>query len=168
MKMKRFFILSLMALMTISSTADTLTIRQPFIEMPDSLIPYLSHNSRLDFLDFMDSKMKAEIINEFGGKSMMITLGEDSLTIRMNDACTLELLLLTTTELVDGCNHVISMIKTVGVDDGYQESTVQYFTIHWKPLSDIPKLIPEHRKRLDSYAKPLRILNFFDRKLNNN
>ena len=62
MKMKRFFILSLMALMTISSTADTLTIRQPFIEMPDSLIPYLSHNSRLDFLDFMDSKMKAEII----------------------------------------------------------------------------------------------------------
>ena len=35
------------------------TMAAVFKEMPDSLFPYLTHNSRLDMLDFMEAKMKA-------------------------------------------------------------------------------------------------------------
>ena len=166
--MKRLLLFSLLALTMLPSTADTLTIRQAFIEMPDSLIPYLSHNSRLDFIDFMDSQMKAEITNDFGGKSLMTALGDDSLTIRLNVACTLDLLLLTTTEPVDNSRHVIAMITTVGVEDGYQESSVEYYSVNWNRLTTVPTLTADDRKRLESREKPLKILKFIGDKLNKN
>ena len=46
-------------------------MRDVFKQMPDSLIPYLSSNNRLDFIDFIDSKMDAEVANSLGGKSRM-------------------------------------------------------------------------------------------------
>ena len=63
--------------------AQHLTIRDVFKSMPDSLMPYLSNNNRLDFIDFMDSNMKAEVKNQFGGNSIMTALTEDSLSISL-------------------------------------------------------------------------------------
>lgn len=164
--MKRIILLSLLALTMLTSVADTLTIRQLFVEMPDTLIPYLSRNSRLDFLDFMDSQMTAEVTNEFGGKSVMTALGNDSITIRLNDVCTIDLLLLPTTETVDSCNLVVCMVKTVGLDGGYQESTVNYYTRHWRNLPTVPKLTADHRRRLGEHTKSLNILNLLNNRIN--
>ena len=58
-----------MAVSTMLAVADTLTIRSLFTEMPDAVIPYLTKTNRLDFIDFMDSNMKAEVNNELEGKS---------------------------------------------------------------------------------------------------
>ena len=43
------------------------TMRDVFRQMPDSIVPYLTENNRLDFIDFIDSNMKAEVTNAFGG-----------------------------------------------------------------------------------------------------
>ena len=40
-----------------------------FKNMPDSICPLLSAVNRADFIDFLESKMKAEVTNSFGGKS---------------------------------------------------------------------------------------------------
>ena len=57
--------------------------------MPDSIIPLLSLNNRLDFVDYIDSKMKAEVTNQLGGKSEMTTLTDDFAHIRVS-ACFLK------------------------------------------------------------------------------
>jgi len=40
-----------------------------FKNMPDSLSPLLTAVNRADCIDFLESKMKAEVTNRFGGKS---------------------------------------------------------------------------------------------------
>lgn len=42
-----------------------------FVSMPDSLSPLLTAVNRADFIDFLDSKMKAKVENRFGGESEM-------------------------------------------------------------------------------------------------
>ena len=94
-QMKKLILSCIVALAAVTSSAtDTYSLRVLFKQMPDSVIPYLSTNNRLDFLDFMDSQMKAEVTNNFGGKSQMTLLTDTLITIRLNEACTVDLLLL--------------------------------------------------------------------------
>ena len=60
------------------ASAQSIQIRDAFRAMPDSLMPYLSKNNRLDFIDFLDSNMKAEVKNALGGTSEMLSLGDDT------------------------------------------------------------------------------------------
>ena len=68
--MRKIFI-SLFMFVCFGVSAQEATMRDVFKQMPDSLIPYLSSNNRLDFIDFIDSKMDAEVANSLGGKSRM-------------------------------------------------------------------------------------------------
>ena len=164
--MKRILLLSFLFVTTLSAMADTLTIRQLFIEMPDTVIPYLSRNSRLDFLDFMDSKMTAEVTNELGGKSVLTALGDDSLTVRLNDACTVDLLLLKAVEMVEGSQDIICMVSTYRGAGEIQDCDVQYFTAKWRKLATVPQLTVQHEKRLSEHIKPSNILKIVVERLN--
>ena len=165
--MKRLSLIFLLAAVTLASAADSLTIKTLFREMPDSIIPYLTKNNRLDFIDFMESGMKAEVTNSFGGKSLMTALSDDSISIRLNEACQLDLLLLTVTHDVDSCRQIIAVVRTLGRDDDIRESEApQFFTVNWRQLSSAPALSADSKKRLQSCIKPLNILNFFDERFN--
>ena len=61
--------------MALGSSAQT-PMSQVLKQMPDSLVPYLSENNKLDMIDFLDSKMKAEVHNLLDGKTELITLTE--------------------------------------------------------------------------------------------
>ena len=114
--------------------AQHLTIRDVFKSMPDSLMPYLSNNNRLDFIDFMDSNMKAEVKNQFGGNSVMTALTEDSLSIHMNHAMRVDMLLLNLDEPVDTIRQVVVLAETFLTDSVYGESCVKYYTPNWQPI----------------------------------
>ena len=53
-----------------------------FKNMPDSLSPLLTAVNRADCIDFLESKMKAEVTNRFGGKSEMTELAPDYIRIQ--------------------------------------------------------------------------------------
>lgn len=129
-------------------TEDQL-LRQCFKTIPDSLLPTLSHNNKLDMLDFMDSKMKAEVDNLLGGKSEMTLLTADSITVQVSEALKVSLLMLTPTEPIDSCKHVIALVRTYGADPKQQESTVAYYRPGWQRLSAEPKLSAKDRQRID-------------------
>ena len=114
--------------------AQHLTIRDVFKSMPDSLMPYLSNNNRLDFIDFMDSNMKAEVKNQFGGNSIMTALTEDSLSIHMNHAMRVDMLLLNLDEPVDTIRQVVVLAETFVTDSVYGESCVKYYMPNWQPI----------------------------------
>ena len=92
--MKRYLIAALCALAVGQVSAQNLKMRDVFKQIPDSLVPYLSQNNRLDFIDFLDSNMKAEVRNKLGGMSEMTALTDDSLSIRMSNALQVDMLLL--------------------------------------------------------------------------
>ena len=48
-----------------------------FVNMPDSLSPLLTKVNREDCIDFLESKMKAQVENRFGKKSEMTDLSKD-------------------------------------------------------------------------------------------
>ena len=52
--MKKLIVAALMAITFSQASADGVKIRDVFREMPDSLMPYLSLNNRLDFIDFIE------------------------------------------------------------------------------------------------------------------
>ena len=153
-------------LLTPDSCLLTPSLSDVFKQMPDSLMPYLSVNNRLDFIDFMDSNMKAEVTNQTGGTSEMTALTDDSLSIRMSDALRVDMLLFDLDEPVDTIRQVIVFVETFLSDSIYGESVSKTFSLDWQPVTrDIP-FNEAQRKRLE----PLNlqnILKWSEDKLNN-
>ena len=83
-------------------------LRTLFISMPDSITPTLTKSDRMDFLDYMDSGMKASARNKLGGESVMTRLrkGKDE--------------------------TLICIIRTVTAK--YDDSRLSFFTEDWRPV----------------------------------
>ena len=142
---------TLFALITGQVSAQDMLMRDVFRQMPDSIMPYLSQNSRLDFIDFWDSDMKAEVKNALGGTSEMTTLADDSLSIRMNESLRTDLLLMKLAQPIDSMTQIVVKIETFLVDSIYGESRVNYYSTESKPLAFEPELTEVQRKRIDNH-----------------
>lgn len=137
--MRKIFI-SLFMFVCFGVSAQEVTMRDVFKQMPDSLIPYLSSNNRLDFIDFIDSKMDAEVANSLGGKSRMQKLTDKYVSLALNEAASLEMMLLPVSEPVDSTSQIICMIRTYGKD--IRESTVDFYSMKWRLLKTSDYLTP--------------------------
>lgn len=144
--MRRQFIILIGLLLAVSGRAGDLLMKEVFRTMPDSLMPYLSENNRLDFIDFMDSGMKAEVRNTLGGTSEMTALTVDSLSIRMSEALRVDMLLLAPSQ-EDTC-RVVCFVQTYGTDSLSLESTVDYYTTTWQQLAVAPELSASDKRRI--------------------
>ena len=103
------------------------TMGEALKSMPDSLMPYLSHNNRLDCIDFCEANMKAEVRNALEGKSELLQLTSSYALFRLNDASTVELCLLEADS-----RQLICMIQTYGTD--LRESIISFYTTSWQQL----------------------------------
>lgn len=71
-------------------------IREIWLSMPDSLISYLDKNKRIEMVDYIDMKVRADVKNSLEGSSVMDTLTHDFLQVTLNEACTLQMRILPT------------------------------------------------------------------------
>lgn len=99
-----------------------------FKNMPDSLSPLLTSVNRADFIDFLDSKMKAEVSNSFGGKSEMTELTPDYISVKMTPQSTWQMKLLS----VNDSTKVICTVSTVCAPAC--DSHINFYTTDWKEL----------------------------------
>ena len=135
--MKRFAVIVMLALAV--KTAGAVDLRALFIDMPDSVMPALTRSDRMDFLDYMDSGMKARVSNKLGGESEMTMLRENMLTVRTSQSGQLDMALF---RKKDGEN-LICIIRTVTAR--YPDSHISFYTEEWTPvqlkgLIDLPQL----------------------------
>lgn len=100
-----------------------------FAAMPDSIIPYMSKNNRLDCIDFINSNMEAIVTNALGGKSQMLLLTHDSLSLKLSDVSSMELKLLPRQTESD---TIISMKRVFLLPE--KEVKTSQFTLDWKPI----------------------------------
>ena len=156
----------LFATITGQVSAQTLKMRDVFRQMPDSLMPYLSQNDRLDFIDFIDSDMKAEISNRLGGTSELTALTDDSLSIRMSNALRIDMLLLDLDVPVDTLRQVVVFVETFLTDSVYGQSVCTAYSVDWQPVTTNLPLNEVQRKRLEQLNLQ-NILNWKEDKLKN-
>ena len=148
--MRKWFAACLLICMTSVSSAQELALRDVFRQVPDSLMPSLSVNNRLDFIDFMDSNMRAVVRNSFGGMSEMTILADDSLSVRMSDALRIDIMLLTLDEPIDTIRQVVVFTESFLTDSVYGETVVKFYTPDWQRITrDIP-WNDIQRKRIES------------------
>lgn len=109
-----------------------------FKAMPDSLNLLLTSVNRADFIDFLESKMKAEVTNRFDGKSEMTALTPDYIHIRMTPQSTWEMKLLPLTD----STKVVCAVSTVCAPAC--DSHIRFYTTDWKelPAADFLPALP--------------------------
>lgn len=106
-----------------------------FVNMPDSLSPLLTAVNRADCIDFLESKMKAQVENRFGQKSEMTELGKDYISIRMSPQSTWQMKLLA----ISDSTYVICTVSTACAP--VCDSNIQFYTTNWKELPSADFLV---------------------------
>ena len=125
------------------------TVREAFKAMPDSLVPYLTANNRLDLMDFMDAKMKAVVTNLLEGQTEMTFLSDDSLSIRMSDALTIEM----KTQKVDTV-MVVDLKRVYQTREGERQTVLsRYDARTWQELTSAT-IIESTLPKFDEKVKP--------------
>lgn len=106
-------------------------MRDVFGSMPDSIFHYLSHNNRLDMIDFLESGMAAEIDNSLGGKSRLDTLTADYLHLTLNESTSVEMKLHESERLLDDTTKTVVCVATTYSE---AETNVEFYTSKWHKL----------------------------------
>jgi len=114
--------------------AGAANLRTLFIDMPDSIMPALTKSERMDFLDYMDSGMKAKARNKLGGESEMTLFQDNMLSVKTSQAGRMDIVLFPCKKGSD----VICVIKTVTAR--YDDSHLSFYDENWTPI-DGKKLI---------------------------
>ena len=135
--MKKVLLVLLTLCFSMGSRAQEKTMAELFKVMPDSLLPYLTTNNRLDMLDFMEANMKAEVTNLLDGKSEMTALAPDSLSIRMNSVLRIDMKVARVAEPVDSNTQIIRVIRTYTLHENQTERIVDVYSSVWRKLSSV-------------------------------
>lgn len=96
--------------------------------MPDSLSPLLTSVNRADCIDFLESKMKAEVTNRFEGKSEMTALSSDYISMQVTPQSYWQMKLLATSDTT----KLICVVSTACAPAC--DSSVRFYTTDWKEL----------------------------------
>lgn len=109
-------------------------IREIWLSMPDSVITYLNKNKRIEMVDYIDMKVRADVKNALEGTSVMDTLTHDFLQVTLNEACTLQMRTLPSEE----GDTLFCLVKSF---KGPQtESEISIFNQDWKKIKDVTPL----------------------------
>ncbi|KAA6337038.1 hypothetical protein EZS27_014854 [termite gut metagenome] len=125
--MKKILLLLLLILPATTSLSAQ-EAKELFIHIPDSLMPLLTPVNREDFVDFLESNMKAQVKNKFGNTSEMTDLTSDYIRLQVTPQSTWQMKVL-------AMNDTIKVICTVStacapVCDSY----IHFFTTDWREL----------------------------------
>lgn len=146
MKLKKLYISFLILFLTAPVVAQN--IREVFKQMPSGMFPYITNTNRLDFIDFKDANMKAEVNNSLGGKSEMKVLTDNYIEVELSSVSNLQIKL-----LPKDSTKVICMVTTFFGPEA--DSKLQFFSSTWKPL-DIKSVMPSFD---NFFVKPDSITN---------
>ena len=122
-------------LVALSITTQAREIRSVWKSMPDSLVLAIDKVRRLEMLDLVDYKVKAEVDNRLGSHSVMDTITSNYLHIMVSKASELSMRLLPT---ADG-DTLVCMVYTYKAPK--PESKISFYSLDWQQL-DASKYLP--------------------------
>ena len=130
-------ILILLALLcvqlSINAQEQALSTAKDFLkQMPEGVIPILTHNNVLDMLDFISAGQKAEVTNRMNGKSEMTQLSTSSASISLCSTTRADLHLMPCADN----KTLIYLISTTETADSLRDSVVKVYDSRWQLAGD--------------------------------
>ncbi len=104
-------------------------MRSIFVEMPDSIVPLLTHSNRADCVDFIDAKMKARVTNRLDGHSELLQLTPDYLKMQLTGHSFLQMKLLPHSS----GDTIICIINSVCAEAC--DSRIRFYTKEWQQIN---------------------------------
>lgn len=123
--MKVFFVITFV-LSVLASSAQTM--RNVWIDMPDSVAMSLNKSMRTELADYVGMKVEAVTKNLLGDTIKIDTLTNDYISVRLSEASKLEMKLLA----MDGKGSIVCMIRTYYGPAA--ESVISFYGLDWLPL----------------------------------
>ena len=80
----------------------------------------------------------------------MILLTDDSLRIKVSDAQTVTLLLISPLDSIESDHKIICQICTYGTNESMLQSVTSFYTTQWNKINQIPPLNEEDNKQIHS------------------
>ncbi len=104
------------------------TMKELFVDMPDTLSVVLTKNNRADCVDFIASNMEAKVTNRFDNVSDVRILTDDYLKADVTECSSWEMRRLP----VNDSTYVICMVTTVS--GPVRDSNVCFYSGNWEEL----------------------------------
>ena len=82
--MKSIFITFILYILSVTVADAQVSMRDLWIQMPDSIVPYLNNSVRTEMADLYQMKVKAESRNLLEGTSVIDTLTSDYMRVSLN------------------------------------------------------------------------------------
>lgn len=99
------------------------SLREVWIEMPDSVMPYISKSQRTELADYIDMKAVPAVLNSFGDSVRIERMTKDYLLVNTNKAMRLEI------KVLD--NNTLALAQTwMGPA---AESKLSFYNLQWQP-----------------------------------
>ena len=136
--MPRILFTFLLSLVTFLYAEAQNPIRNWLVSMPDSVMPLLTKNNRLDFIDFYDAKMEAVVTNRLEGKSRMDMLTDDFVHFGYTKSSEVTMKLLPVNDSTD----ILCMVTTARAAVG--DSRIAFFDDQWHPLDAVSYIHEPH------------------------
>ena len=99
------------------------SLREVWIEMPDSILPYLSKSQRTELADYVEMKAEPAVLSTFGDSVRIERMTNNYLLLKANDATRLEI------KLLD--NNTLALVQTWMAPAA--ESKLSLFSLQWQP-----------------------------------
>ena len=128
--MRRTVISLILMLVFSVETSLGKTMREVWIDMPDSITMYLTKSMRTELADYVDMKVSAATKNAIGDTVRIDTLTSDYIAVTLSESSKLEMKLLPK----DGSN-IICMVRTYYGTAA--ESIISFWQLDWQQLPDI-------------------------------
>ena len=99
------------------------SLREVWIEMPDSILPYLSKSQRTELADYIEMKAEPAVLSTFGDSVRIERMTNNYLLLKANEATRLEI------KLLD--NNTLALVQTWMAPAA--ESKLRLFNLQWQP-----------------------------------
>lgn len=106
MNMNKITIFAIFCLLADSMSAQ-LRMRDVFAQLPDSVLPLMTKNNRLDCIDFIENDMEARVKNLFDDKVVLDSLTDDFLSLSTSEGSYVEMKL-----FAEGADSFICVNRT--------------------------------------------------------
>ena len=121
--MRKILLLSFLFLVAVPSVAQV-RMKDVFAQLPDSVLPLMTRNNRLDCIDFIENNMNARVKNRFNDQVVLEALTEDYLYVRTSESSFVEMKL-----MPQGNDTLICVNRTyLGP---VEDSDVRLYSLDW-------------------------------------
>ncbi|MCR4995096.1 MAG: DUF3256 family protein [Bacteroidales bacterium] len=137
--MKKFLFLLIVnwCVATATVLSQPLLMRDVFAAMPDSVLPMVSKNNRLDCIDFKENNMEARVRNLLDEYVSLEALTADYARFRTSAASLLEMKLLPTSDSTSVlCVVFTAQMGEEGTALRMEDSHLAFYTTDWEPLPE--------------------------------